>query len=84
MKLSKLSIDIKNEGLTNSMQFASNKGKYDIEGLLKREGIINIIKDLSEAKELSDEDFTFYFNNLVNTVFTSIKSARSFNFNESF
>jgi len=84
MKLSKLNIVVENTGLTNSMQFAPSKGKYDIEGLLKRENVMNDIKGLAESKELSDDDFEFYFKNLCDKIFTNIKAARSHNFDESF
>lgn len=87
MKINKLTIEIKNIGLTNSMRFAPKIGsndKFDTLGLLKREGVESRIKELSELKDLTNSDFEFYFNNLCNTIFTCIKSARSSNFDEPF
>ena len=42
-----MKIEVKNEGLTNSMAFARHNKKYDIDSLLKREGIYDKIVELA-------------------------------------
>jgi hypothetical protein len=81
-----ITIEVKNTGLTNSMSFASRDGKdkYDIEGLLKREGIYDKIVDLASSEALCTMDKKFHFESLVNKIYTCIKIARAQNFNEDF
>ena len=64
------------------MAFVKDKVKYDIEGLLRREGIYEKIIELSSYKDFTD--IKWNFNNLVNSIYTCIKSARQENFKEDF
>lgn len=79
-----INLEVKNEGLTNSMEFASRdeNALYNIEGLLNRETIHDKIVELASYKDFSNIKQTF--NRLVNSIYTCIKAARDENFQEEF
>ena len=79
-----IKIEVTNQGLTNAMEFSSSDkdAKYDIEGLLKREGIYNRIMDLATYEHFND--IKWNFNRLVDSIYTCIKCARDQNFQEEF
>ena len=82
-----MKIEVKNEGLTNSMAFARHNEKYDIDSLLKREGIYDKIVELASHEYYckgNGGDIKWSFNNLINSIYTCIKCAREQNFNEEF
>ena len=79
-----IKIEVTNQGLTNAMEFSSRDkdAKYDIEGLLKREGIHDRIVDLASYKDFND--IKWNFNKLLDSIYTCIKFARYQNFQEEF
>ena len=79
-----IKIEVTNQGLTNAMEFSSSDkdAKYDIEGLLKREGIYNRIMDLATYEHFND--IKWNFNRLVDSIYTCIKFSRYQNFQEEF